>query len=675
KFVGAESFTADESRGRWLVEPYGIKALGDMVFTQGINRYIFHRYAHQPWDGLYPGMTMGPWGTHLERTITWWDQAHAWFAYIARCQHLLQSGLFVADACYFTGEAGPNDLPGRPGLQPSLPVGYDYDGCDATVLLKRMSVKEGRIVLPDGMSYGVLILPNSRFMTPAVARKVRDLVRAGATVMGPKPTQSPSLSGQPQADAEVRAIGEEVWGKCDGAAVKQNAFGKGRVMWGVTMQEVFAALRTAPDFDYTAAGGAKLVYIHRRMGDAEVYFVSNQQYRNVAVDCRFRVRGRLPELWHADTGETEIAPVWREENGRTVVSLRLDPAQSVFVVFRKPARGSHFVSVERTGPDAPKLPEELIEVRLARYEAQDGSRGADVADRVRALVAEGAFEIAATNEVFGDPVPLVVKRLRVEWTLNGKPMQATADEGGSVQLSSQARAATAADYALSASGAGKVVLTPWRAGVYELRTKAGEVRKVAVASGADGMRISGPWSVRFTPGWGAPPSVTLAELRSWSEHEHEGVRHYSGSAVYMKEITVPASAVAAGRRVELDLGAVKNFAEVTVNGRRLGVLWKAPFAADVTGMLKPGKNTLAIRVTNLWPNRLIGDEQKPDEVEWQGNTIKAWPDWVWSDKPRPKGERLTFTTWRFWWKDSPLLESGLLGPVVLRSAKTIALSP
>lgn len=126
KVVGAESFTADESRGRWLVEPYGIKALGDYVFTQGINRYIFHRYAHQPWTDLYPGMTMGPWGTHLERTVTWWDQANAWFRYIARCQYLLQSGLFVADLCYFTGEAGPNDLPARHGLQPAPPVGYDY---------------------------------------------------------------------------------------------------------------------------------------------------------------------------------------------------------------------------------------------------------------------------------------------------------------------------------------------------------------------------------------------------------------------------------------------------------------------------------------------------------------------------------------------------------------------
>lgn len=671
KYVGAESFTADESHGRWLVEPYSIKALGDYVFTQGVNRYIFHRYAHQPWMDLYPGMTMGPWGTHLERTITWWNQAPAWFRYIARCQYLLQSGKFVADVCYFTGEAGPNDLPGRPGLNPQLPAGYDYDGCDATVVMNHMAVQNGRIVLPDGMSYGVLVLPDSRFMTPALARKIRDLVRAGATVIGPKPEQSPSLQGYPQCDAEVGAIGEEVWGNCDGRTVKQRVYGKGRVLWGMTMPQVLALLKTPPDFEYRAVGGAKLVYIHRRVGDAEFYFVSNQQYREVAVDCRFRVKGKLPELWHADTGAIELAPLWREEGGRTVVSLRMEPAASVFVVFRKPPKGDHLTHVARSGPDAPKPPAERIEVTLARYEAQDGSLGADVTARVAEMAAEGQTEIPATNQVFGDPVPLVVKRLRVEYLLNGKPMQAMADEGGSVLLGSQTRAPAPSEWCLRVETLGAAILTPWRAGIFEVRTASGKTRTIPVGSDADEIQVTGPWTVRFPSGWGAPPEATLAELASWTDNAEEGIRYFSGSATYLKDINVPASVLGPGRDVALDLGSVKNFAEVTLNGRYLGVLWKAPFRVNVTGMLKAGKNTLAIKVTNLWPNRLIGDEQRPPDVDWDGNRIKAWPDWLWSGKPRPQTERYTFTTWRFWWKDSQLVESGLLGPVVIRSAKTV----
>lgn len=669
KYVGAESFTAAEDRGRWLIDPYSIKALGDAVFTHGINRYIFHRYAHQPWLDLYPGMTMGPWGTQLERTLTWWGQAHAWFRYIARCQYLLQAGKFVADLCYFMGEAGPNDLPGRQWLSPPPPPGYDYDGCDATVVMNRMAVREGRLVLPDGMEYRALVLPDSRFMTPTLARKIRDLVRAGATVVGPRPEQSPSLQGYPQCDAEVRAIGREVWGNCDGKAVRQYAYGKGRVVWGMAMPEVLAWLGAPPDFDYQAAGPARLVYIHRRVGQADLYFVSNQNHREVAVDCRFRVRGRLPELWHPDTGTMEPAPVWREEAGRTVVSLRLGPAGSVFVVFRKPARGDHFVQITPTSPTRPKAPAERIEVTLARYEAQDGSRGADVTARVAQLVAAGQTEIMASNDLFGDPVPMVVKRLRVEYLLNGKPARAMADEGAPVRLGSDTTPPP--EWSLRLESSGAALLTPWHAGNFTLRTASGKTKTITVGSNADELPIVGPWTVRFAPGWGAPAQTTFSRLVSWTENADEGIRYYSGSAFYLKEVAVPASLVGAGREVVLGLGDVKNFAEVTLNGRYLGVLWKPPFRVNVTGLLKPGKNSLAIRVTNLWPNRLIGDEQQPPEGVWDGNRRAAWPDWLWAGKPRPRTGRYTFTTWRMWWKDSEPLTSGLLGPVVLRSARTV----
>src|SRR5262249_16809563 len=124
----------------------------------------------------------------------------------------------------------------------------------------------------------------------------------------------------------------------------------------------------------------------------------------------------------------------------------------------------------------------------------------------------------------------------------------------------------------------------------------------------------------------------------------------------------------------LDLGKVKNFAEVSINGKRVDTLWKAPFRREVTGLVRPGRNTLTVRVTNLWPNRLIGDEQQPDEVAWNGDAIASWPQWLVDNKPRPKSSRVTFTTWRFWRKDSPLLESGLLGPVTLYAVPQIPLS-
>lgn len=482
------------------------------------------------------------------------------------------------------------------------------------------------------------------------------------------------MQGYPNCDAEVAEIGREVWGDCDGQTIKERKYGKGLVIWGMSMQEVTARIALQPDFEFRSTGGSgRLVYIHRKIGGAEVYFVSNQEYRTIAADCRFRVAGKLPELWHADTGAMEPAPFWRQEKGRTVVSLRLDPAQSVFVVFRKPAPSGHLVSGFRQGPEAPKDAVERIEIKSARYEAIDGSRGADVTARVAQMVAEGYLEVSATNDVFGDPVPDVVKQLRMEWTVDGKLRQATEREGSSIALSSRAQSAVPSGWDVRITPKGTALLTAWRAGVYEFRTSAGKVSRVRARADAAKLTAEGPWTVRFQPGWGAPERTTFPRLVSWTDHSDEGIRYFSGWAVYSRTLDVPAGMAAKSRHIELDLGTVKHFAEVTLNGKRLGTLWKAPFRLDVTGVLKAGRNTLEIKVTNLWPNRLIGDEQLPPEVEWNGNAIKAWPDWVWSGAERPRGGRRTFTTWRFWHKDSALIESGLLGPVTVRSAAVIAI--
>jgi len=172
----------------------------------------------------------------------------------------------------------------------------------------------------------------------------------------------------------------------------------------------------------------------------------------------------------------------------------------------------------------------------------------------------------------------------------------------------------------------------------------------------------------FPPNWGAPDSVTLDKLASWSDNTNSGVKYFSGTAVYAKEIEIPADDFGSGREIWLDLGAVKNFAEVSVNGKYFGVLWKPPFRVNITSAAQPGTNSLEVKVTNLWPNRLIGDEQMADDREWNGKALKAWPQWVLDGKPSPTG-RFTFTTWHHWTKDDVLLDSGLLGPVNLRVAE------
>jgi hypothetical protein len=669
RIVGAESFTADDVRGRWLEEPFGFKALGDLAFCLGINRYIFHRYAHQPWMDKLPGMTMGPWGTHLERTQTWWTEAKEWLRYVARCQFLLQQGEFVADALYFVGESAPSDLPSRPNLKPSLPSGYDYDGCDATAFLK-LRVRNGRVALPSGMSYRVLILPPNEFMTPRAARHVRKLVRDGAIVVGPKPSQSPSLTGYPHSGEEVRTVAQEVWGsepEPNGRRV-----GAGRVYSTWTLDKVFANHRLPPDFEFRGlSGGAKLAYIHRRIAGDDVYFVSNQNYRPAVVEATFRVAGRMPELWHPDSGRIEPAPVFRETNGRTTVRLNFDPAGSMFVLFRKPASGVHLA--EFGMEEEPTLREKMPEVRIlkARYEAADG-RGADVTETVRQMVKEGNYEIPASNSAFGDPVVNVVKRLVVEFELDGKRTNKTVAENELLVLAEWPIGATGRTFELERSSAGGVWLTAWKKGRY-VGKRSDSLPVAFEAEGPLEMALAGPWRLTFPPNLGAPAEARLMRLISWSEHPDPGVRYFSGSATYVKEFFLPADMVGQGRAVRLDLGRVKHFATVRLNGTELSPLWKEPYAADVTQLARAGTNRLEIKVTNLWVNRLIGDEQHPPDAEWEGVRLKNWPDWVLFGKPRPVKERVTFTTWKFWNKDSPLLESGLLGPVVVRSARKIEL--
>ena len=237
--VQAEAFTAGDVE-QWRAHPGELKTLGDWAFCEGINRLAFHRYAHQPWLDRYPGMTMGPWGIHYERTQTWWDMSKAWIDYLTRCQSVLQQGLFVADVCFLKPEASPQVF--RPSASatrgyPPERLGYNFDGCNAEVLLTRMSVKDGRLVLTDGMSYSILVLPEFETMTPAMLRKIKELVSAGATVIGPRPLKSPSLSGYPECDTEIDRLAGELWGNCNGETVQEHAYGKGRMLWRQTPPE------------------------------------------------------------------------------------------------------------------------------------------------------------------------------------------------------------------------------------------------------------------------------------------------------------------------------------------------------------------------------------------------------------------------------------------------------
>jgi len=298
----------------------------------------------------------------------------------------------------------------------------------------------------------------------------------------------------------------------------------------------------------------------------------------------------------------------------------------------------------------------------------------DLTRKLAALIKEGELNVRVDNDLAGgDPALLVPKELRVEYSLNGVPKLTTIQENETLTLPETARPAGAPPaYAFATGPDGQERLVAFRPGTFILAWASGRKEEAQISSLPAPLELAGPWDVRFPPGWGAPATVTFDHLQSWPENSDPGVKYFSGTATYLEEFEIPADLPGSNREMWLDLGAVKNLAEVALNGQPLGVLWKPPFRVNVTGAARPGKNRLEVKITNLWPNRLIGDEQLPPDCEWRGKQLKSWPAWLLAGQPSPAG-RFAFTTWRHWTKEEPLLDSGLLGPVTLRVAQELTL--
>lgn len=535
KVIAAESFTANpKDSGAWLTTPELIKPICDAAYAGGVNRIIYHRFVHQPWadDRLVPGLTMGQWGMHFDRHNTWWPYAREFVRYQTRCQFLLQQGSPVADVLFWCGEDAPNQGGNTDGVDSSrlrLPFGYDWDVCDTTALCL-LTVRDGCLIAPGGTAYRVLVLPPSRTMSPDILAKIEALVGAGAKVAGPVcPSVAPGLSGYPCSDADVARRAEALWGS---GVIKADA------------STALRALGIEPDVAVVSAACAPK-WTHRRMADSDIYFVCRNNTEKESLVCSFRVNGRMPEIWDAESGRISAPVAWSRSGNRTVVSLELETCGSAFVVFR----------------DVP-------------------SKSLNPAD-------------------------------------------------AAVVVSEQT--------------------------------------------------VDGPWDVSFSAKYdGVPKQRRFDRLASWTESDDPDLKYLSGDGTYVKsfQVTAPRS----GELMILDLGEVKNFAEVTVNGRKFAPLWKPPYRVDITPAVpSTGFLNLSIKVTNLWPNRLIGDDALPADVEWKDpdglyQPIKEIPQWAKEGRKSPTG-RHTFTTWRFWNKGDSLLPSGLLGPVkVLTTAAASSVS-
>jgi hypothetical protein len=780
QILGAEAFTATDAE-KWQGHPALIKDLGDWAFCEGINRFVFHRYALQPWTNpdRLPGMSMGPWGLHYERTQTWWEQSRAWHQYLARCQYLLQQGAFVADLCFLEPEISPQTFksPVKDGLDRP---GYNFDGCTPEAVLTLMKVRDGRLVLPGGATYRALVLPTVPTMTPELLRKISDLVTEGATVVGAPPLQSPSLSHYPQCDQEIATLTRQLWGTGPApASLAGHRVGKGRLFWGGDIKP----LPTTPVTPEQQLGAAQ--WIWRSEGNPAQSAPPGKRYfrhafaldstnsiasarLTLTADNTFecRINGQIAgsgDNW-ARLYEFDAKPLLKSGDNQLVVEAinTTDSPNPAGLIGRLNIQFTDDrtlgVQTDRQwqaadsseGPWAPAM--ELGALGVSPWGDLQSSPSIDPTPDIKTitplLAAMGVppdFEsqTPARNSVFRythrqlealDYYFVANKNLNVEnalcsfriqgrepelwWPDTGRIEHVAVFEekdgvtripirlepSGSVfvvfpkhtkfktsPLISVTRdqqtllTTDSKDQPASKTGApnslppitlnrdanGHLKATVAQSGHYELLHANGTRQQFEAPSLPTPLSLGGAWDLRFPPHWGAPEHIQLPELISWTQHTNAGVRYFSGTATYSKHFDFSPQLQAQNRRWLLDLGKVAVMAEVKLNGKDLGILWKTPFALDVTDALRPGDNELELRVVNLWINRQIGDEQLPEDADRNPDgTLKAWPKWINEGKPSPTG-RFTFSSWKLWNKDSPLVESGLIGPVMLHPVQTL----
>ena len=692
--VGAESFTGTPFTSKFTEYPYALKAEGDWMMTLGVNRFVYHTYAHQPYVGERGIMTMGPFGTHLNRTSTWAEQSVGWNTYNSRCCYMLQQGLPVVDLCFLKNESISSSVPDYDIQSPSVPYGYHWDIIGNTALLNRLSIENNNIVLPDGMKYRLFVLPDMKNMTPAVLRKLIQLVKDGMPILlNKKPEGCPGFSSAD--DEEVKGLVKELWGNLDGTTVKEGTLGKGKVFLGMTYQQVLNKLNIVPDFQFTAENqDAQIHFVHRTVNGQELYFVTNHKRRSETIIAIFLVSGKTPELWNAETGKIKVLSSYQEINGLTKVPLNLQESGSVFIVFRNDSITPSVTVADFLASKADKYKDVKDNFSISVWGKPDcfapnGKGFLFYPQQGELLYGEGHATVGLSmgqngvkvveRSVGGARTVLNYEHPIEGWTFltlnydNGTPSlfvngQLVITGKKSENTVHPALEAPASEEQYNSGFEGdqteqQLHFSPLSENeIFRLYKEnlpptilPGEFKVMAT--------LNNPWKVEF-PEWSkAPKELMLPKLMSLHKCADFNVKHFSGTATYLNTIQVSKKELKKNKQIWLDLGRVENIAEVTVNEHKVGLLWKAPFRIDISQQLKPGENQLKVEVTNLWPNRMIGDEYLPDEFDYdEYGRIRKLPQWFYNQEPR-KGEKVLFSTWKHYNKKEPLLESGLLGPV------------
>ncbi len=327
QIVPAEAYTG---YANYSESPWDLKLFGDRAFCSGVNEMVLHSYVHQP-DGRKPGTTLGPFGQTFNRHNPWWDYTSQWFNYHARVQYMLQQGTTNADLLCFTGDR-IYDL-WSPAWEQELPDGFTMQKCNSDILLHHAKVKDGWIQLDNGISYRLLLLPDDKGMELSTLQQIAKLVKEGAIVTGPKPTHTLSMLNAKENDSALAVLADKLWGADDGSGKHLHTFGKGRVYGGHSLDEVFVKEALQPDFATDDMEAHPLLWIHKKIGENDLWFVVNQEDREVTRQCFFRATGSTPQIWNPQYGTVSNAAAFKVTEETTSISVTFPPKGSLFFLF------------------------------------------------------------------------------------------------------------------------------------------------------------------------------------------------------------------------------------------------------------------------------------------------------------------------------------------------------
>ncbi len=583
--VAAESFSVNGDKGRaYTYCPENMKYIADVGLSSGLNRFVIHESASQPNDKYLPGLQLFRYGQWFHRNETWAEYARVFTDYLARSSAMLQQGISVADILLYYGEdLNITGLYGGDAFSslPQVPDGYNYDFANPTVLRTGVKVENGTLVAPSGARYRILWLDrNCEVMSLDILKKIKEFADAGVIICGKEPKQCAGLKADDRAFA---SIVEDVW-----HSHRKNVFTHG-------LEDCLKRCGISPDFSVRVTEPVK---------------ATSQG-----------VSGHFDKLSDRDgsLSDREASLSDREGSLRSQVDGSLGgQVDGVEAPANAPDSYGDFKYVHRSLPDSTQI-----------YWVRNFSR--DCAD-VELSFRDGGEFAAIFNPDNGEvsDIQVVAKEGRSVVTL---PMYST--DARIVVLSNRPQITVPADtvfanYKDSTAKCDIDSLTIDSLAIRDLTSNTSVIQTIDTT-----------WQVHFEQKNGGSADEEFTELESWTRKENPVVKYFSGTAVYKTTVAIDSTMLENSARIFIDLGVVKNIADISVNGTPAGILWKAPFrTADIKHLLHEGDNTLEIKVTNVWRNRMIGDVQP--------------------------GENHPVTAIRRFYKATDkLLPSGLLGPVRL----------